>query len=492
MPLSSKKTSSKKSTKISSLKKPIRTRKTVRRSSSRKKKIVLPSSPTPPFISDSDYDSLSHSLLVPQEDEVEQSTYDLSPTYASSVPHNNFESVNIDHVPERAFDFARELLPTSQPKPKSRVWLWVGVASFLLPIFFFWGCAMKNQFATLTSSNEQNILTETKDSWNSAFASDTSTSSPTSSVAVDLIPTSTLSEVSSTSTTSTLPLHPLDIDRLTSVSEFDPFGFDNEAVLSDINKANRDRIDNPSRILKFSTSTFGIAWSESNREKPYIGYAALIKNPGEQTKTKPFTTIKKIKLPTPVVPWSMDGLRVEDMAYADIFGTGTKLWLLTYSITEPPRPDLGSKTHEYILALSPDNATILWNYEIYQASQALVEQTCSADLYTYSPSTNSPHYIVSIRTCYNEKTCIEMDNPPADADCTPHRTTEIFTWNPDKKIIEHSTGTPVLLQQITSLVPPLNSNSSSTPKDSTSESLNLKTVPTSSTATQLPVSKPRK
>ena len=439
--------SSKKSTPTSPAKKISPSRKTVRRSSGRNKKTSL--SPSTPFSHNEDYDLLAHPLVIPPKNEVQQEEQDAVTPQPLGIEESYFNLRTNESTPPEYRPASQTLLPLSRPPSSHRLWLWVAVLIFFIPILFFWGCAMKDQLGILTTTSNQGLLDKTKESWNNAFASDEATST-TSSLSSDTnLITSTVS-----TTTSIFPLQPLDLVRLEANSTFDPYGIvSNEGVLTDISKNTWDRIDSPSRVLQISSSTFGIAWSESNQGKPYIGYAALLRGEVEPFHSGPFSVIKKIILPTPFTPSDDEGIKIKNMAYADIFGTGNKVWLITYSLTESPRPALGSKSHDYILLLSPENLNVLWNYETYQASQALVENTCSVDLYTYPHTTGTTRDIVSARTCYNERTCLDMDPVPSDVDCTPHRTFEMYTWNPSKKLVERVPLASPLLQQIEKLIP---------------------------------------
>jgi hypothetical protein len=241
MPSLPKKSSIKKTSKTSSSnsKKTIKTRKTIRRSSARKSSPLSKSS-KPPVI---DYDSLTRELTTPQYQE--KYTPELNGRIISPAPFPEEDSLTEQPIfspstqPTESFDYTHELIPTrgSTTSPRQRTLLIGGVLGFFCIILAFWIWNLKIRFANITfaAGADHNLLADTKETWQKAFADTTTTptidteklkatiatfltSSSTSSTVSEStsstlpeinIPTSTSSTISITSPTSSTPLFPI-------------------------------------------------------------------------------------------------------------------------------------------------------------------------------------------------------------------------------------------------------------------------------------------
>jgi hypothetical protein len=222
MPALSKKSSAKKTSKISSSKKMIKPRKTIRRSSTRKKTRTTQKKVSPII----DYDSLTRELVTPTYQE--EYTPELQGRILSPAPFPEEDSLAeqptfspSSQLPE-SFDYTHELIPTkgNTASPRQRSLLIGGVLGFFCIILAFWIWNLKIRFANITfaAGTDHNLLADTKETWQKAFA-DTTTTPPIdteklkATIATFLTSSTTSSAVSS-STSITLP----EVITLTSTS----------------------------------------------------------------------------------------------------------------------------------------------------------------------------------------------------------------------------------------------------------------------------------
>lgn len=71
-------------------------------------------------------------------------------------------------------------------------------------------------------------------------------------------------------------------------------------------------------------------------------------------------TLGRAGLPVPAKPWAIDGLQIGPGALLDLDGDGAAEWALRYTVTEPPRPALGSRFHEVVAVYNLPALSLLW------------------------------------------------------------------------------------------------------------------------------------
>ncbi len=246
------------------------------------------------------------------------------------------------------------------------------------------------------------------------------------------VPATTTSSVRTT-TTSTLPVHE-------SVFESDvpeqwglgvPFPeLDSEIAQEDLRPVVTKNLKNnliTSKTVNINEHRFIEAWAEctpGERASDFCNiYIGLFDNDA-------FTLIQKQPLPHHLRAWSSYGVDFENehMSLYDVNADGRKDLIITYQVTDYPRPAVGSRFEHRIAIFDTYTLQLMWSGTLADGSGADTEKMCYTSLrYFDNGCTNKPN-ILAVDTCSDMHYCI--DNP--DAECTKYPVTSprrLYVWS---------------------------------------------------------------
>jgi hypothetical protein len=128
-------------------------------------------------------------------------------------------------------------------------------------------------------------------------------------------------------------------------------------------------------------------------------------------------------LPTPSRVFAVGGLIVQGLALVDVTGDGQPELLVDYQVSEPPRPALGSISHQYYAIYNLPQLTLAWHFELHRSGGA-VEPVCdfAVDMPPLLPS--QPATLLTHGSC--QPGVPSNGSPPAKA-TAPTLTRFVFT-----------------------------------------------------------------
>ena len=165
-----------------------------------------------------------------------------------------------------------------------------------------------------------------------------------------------------------------------------------------------------SAAIDLGGGAIAIAWSECS-ESRCRGWAGTLTGDAGQRRL-----VKKVALVAPAKVFSVQGFTFEAPAFTDLDGDGAPEIVLHYRADEPPRRALGSLFHEYVVACSPKDLSVIFSHELWRGG-ALSEDACSWSL------DRSGDRLIASAAC-NSPMC--LNNPPEDG-CKPTRKL-LETW----------------------------------------------------------------
>lgn len=179
----------------------------------------------------------------------------------------------------------------------------------------------------------------------------------------------------------------------------------------------------PQLQLSFSSilargSEYAVAWSACDR-KACRGAVGLLKSGGADGKK--LILGKQQALVTPPRVFMMNGVQIQSVALFDLDGDGQTELLVDYMVQEPPRPGVGSLSHQYYSFFSLPQLTPVWHFEVHRSGGA-VEPVCDWDV----------AHGVSSQTGQPPEPLLTVSGgckPDASAAVTGPATTKRFRWN---------------------------------------------------------------
>jgi hypothetical protein len=199
----------------------------------------------------------------------------------------------------------------------------------------------------------------------------------------------------------------LDFDELAKQTKTVPI---NKGELTELLATGTPTFFDLSAALDLGGGALAIAWSECSMSRCRGWVGTLTGDVGVRR------LVKKVALPAPPKVFSMQGFTFEAPAFADLDGDGVPEIIVHYQADEPPRRAVGSLFHEYVVAYSPKDLSVLFSHELWRGG-ALSEDACRWTL------DRSGDRLIASAEC-NLATCLK-DTP--EGDCTPNR--KLFeTW----------------------------------------------------------------
>jgi hypothetical protein len=113
-----------------------------------------------------------------------------------------------------------------------------------------------------------------------------------------------------------------------------------------------------SAAIDLGDGAIAIAWSECS-ESRCRGWAGTLTGAAGQR-----ILVKKVALVAPAKVFSIHGFAFEAPAFTDLDGDGSPEIILHYRAEQPPRRAVGSLSHEYVVAYSPKDLSLVFSHEL--------------------------------------------------------------------------------------------------------------------------------
>lgn len=176
-----------------------------------------------------------------------------------------------------------------------------------------------------------------------------------------------------------------------------------------------------SNVLPLGSGQHAVAWSTCD-QKSCRGAVGVLRSEGSDGKRVVLSKQQALVLPPRV--FMDDGVLIQAIALSDLDGDKQPELLIDYRVQEPPRPALGSLSHQYYAVYNVPLLTPAWHFEV-RKSGGSVEPVCEwevAHQIPQPPERASGPILTATGGC----------KPDASAASGPIKTKR-FSWNKTSK-----------------------------------------------------------